>query len=134
MGYDLYKVGYDMLHIKGAVTEGSTLKLTGVLLSSSRIEKPSEIKQAPKPYTQVQPDLTLEQHYRGAQVLISLVVGKDGTVSDVRVEKTTDKKIGDRCAEAAAKWKFTPGLSYDNQPVNVRVQIPFNIAAQTSSY
>ncbi|HVB99698.1 MAG TPA: TonB family protein [Candidatus Dormibacteraeota bacterium] len=71
------------------------------------------------------PDL-IQEEVEG-EVVLYAVIGKDGTVSHIRVVKGLDPVL-DRNAEAAfAKWKFRPALA-DNNPIDleVLVHIPFH--------
>jgi TonB family protein len=127
LSYDLTLPGYDAVRLDHLVVDGPVLHLSAELLSADRIAKPTEIKQAPHAYETPDPDITPDQRLRGAEVMISVVVLRNGTIRDVQVEKTTDRWIGERCKEAVEQWKFNPGIGFNGQPLNVRVHIPFTI-------
>jgi TonB family protein len=130
--FELTLPGYDPTPITCEIPEGQTLKLTAELLRRDRIFKPSEVKTMPVSYESPQPELSPNQRKMGADVLISCVVQRDGSVVDVRVEKTTDDDIGRRCATAVARWKFRPGTASDDRAVDVRVEMPFKFPAANS--
>jgi outer membrane biosynthesis protein TonB len=54
-------------------------------------------------------------------------VQRDGTVINVKVERTTDDDIGRRCATALANWRFHPGTAADDRAVDVRIEMPFKL-------
>jgi TonB family protein len=61
------------------------------------------------------------------EVLLNVVVGTDGTVSDIEVVKSLDTVYGldDQAIDALRAWRFEPGTK-DGAPVNVRVKIEMN--------
>jgi TonB family protein len=79
----------------------------------------------PSPVKQVKPEYTksgLQQRIQGS-VLLSSVILADGTVSDVRVDRSLDEASGlDQAAiDAMKQWAFKPGTK-DGKPVAVRIQ------------
>ena len=58
--------------------------------------------------------------------MISLVVDRDGTPKDLKVESSTDVEFGRRCLAAAAQWRFRPG-TIKGVPVKTRVSLPFKL-------
>jgi TonB family protein len=58
-------------------------------------------------------------------VRVSLVVGEDGTVRDVRTAASLGLGLDEKAIDAVRKWHFKPGLK-DGMPVPVRVNIEIN--------
>jgi len=127
--FELTLPGYDPTPISCEIPEGQTLKITAKLLRRDRVFDPSEVKTPPVSYESPEPDLSPSQRKMGAEVLLSFVVQRDGTVIDIKVEKTTDDDVGRRCAAALAKWKFHPGTASDDRAVDVRFEMPFKFPA-----
>lgn len=82
------------------------------------------VEELPEAITKAQPvypDIAREAGVDGT-VLVQALVGKDGKVKDVRVQKSIP--MLDASAEAAVKqWVFKPALS-NNKPVAVWVAVP----------
>lgn len=81
---------------------------------------------------QVQPDYTQEAkdaHIEGTVFLMAVVLA-DGTVGDVRVERSLDATYGldEQAVRAMKQWLFTPGKK-DGKAVAVRigVEMTFNL-------
>jgi TonB family protein len=55
-------------------------------------------------------------------VYLALFVGTDGSVRDVKVERSLEKSLDQQAIAAAKLWKFEPALK-DEQPVAVQVKI-----------
>jgi hypothetical protein len=127
--FELTLPGYDPTPISCEIPEGQTLKLTAHLLRRDRVFSPSEAKTLPVSYESPEPDLSPSQRNMGAEVLLSLVVQRDGTVINVKVERTTDDDIGRRCATALATWRFHPGTAADDRAVDVRIEMPLKFQA-----
>jgi len=130
--FELTLPGYDPTPITCEIPEGQTLKLTAQLLRRDRIFNPAEVKSLPVTYECPQPELSPSQRRMNAEAVVSFVVQRDGSVVDVKVEKTTDDDIGRRCATAVARWKFHPGTAADDRTVDVRMEVPFKFAATDS--
>jgi periplasmic protein TonB len=80
-------------------------------------ELPEAITKVPPQY----PDIAREASVDGT-VLVQALVGKDGKVKDVRVQKSIP--MLDAAAQAAVRqWVFKPALS-NNKPVAVWVAVP----------
>lgn len=81
---------------------------------------------APVVVKDVKPVYTREAREAGIQgmVYLSAVVLKDGTVGDVDVTQSLDKKYGldDQAVKAMKQWSFKPGTK-DGKPVPVRVDV-----------
>ena len=59
--------------------------------------------------------------YQGT-VVLWVVVGPDGRVHDVRVQRTLGMGLDERAVEAVKRWKFEPARK-DGQPVSVQVNV-----------
>jgi TonB family protein len=127
--FDLTLPGYDSTPISCDIPEGQTLKFSAQLLRKDRIFTPSEVKTPPESYEAPPPMLNDAQRRLGADVLISLVVTRDGTTSDVRVVRATDDDVGRRCKTAVEKWKFRPATAPDDRPVDAAIEVPFKFPA-----
>jgi len=81
---------------------------------------------APIPILQVQPKYTTDAMIAKIQgsVRLSVVVRADGTVGDVTVVESLDRRYGldVRAIEAAKAWRFTPGMR-QGRPVDVLVTL-----------
>jgi TonB family protein len=132
VSFEITLPGYDPTPISCEVPEGQTLKVNAKLLRKDRTFSASEVKSLPVSYESPQPELSPGERKMDAEVLISLVVQRDGTVVDVQVERATDDDIGRRCAAAVARWKFRPGTAPDNRTVDVRIEMPFKFLAGNS--
>jgi TonB family protein len=55
-------------------------------------------------------------------VVLSVVIGSDGTVGDVSVTRSLGSGFDEKAVEAVKKWEFEPA-SKDGRPVAVRVDI-----------
>jgi TonB family protein len=81
---------------------------------------------APVVVKEVKPVYTREAREAGIQgmVYLSAVVLKNGTVGDVDVTQSLDKKYGldEQAVKAVKRWSFKPGTK-DGKPVAVRVDI-----------
>jgi TonB family protein len=127
--YDLTLPGYDSTPVSCDIPEGQTLKYSAQLLRRDRVFTPAEVKTAPVAYESPQPSLNSSQRKAGAEVLIALVVRRDGMVSDVTVEKATDDEVGRRCRAAVEKWKFRPATAPDDRNVDAAIEVPFKFPA-----
>jgi protein TonB len=85
------------------------------------------VEQLPNPVKQVKPDYPQAAKMASVEgvVQVKALVGKDGKVMDVRLERSTQPMLNDAALAAARKWVFTPGMA-SNQPVLCWVSIPFN--------
>ena len=77
-----------------------------------------------------QPSLSAAQRKMGAEVTLSLVVRRDGSVSDVEVKSATDDDIARRCKTAVEGWRFQPATAPDGRSVDARIDVPFKFPAQ----
>jgi len=79
---------------------------------------------APKAVSMPQPEYTDQARRKkiNGTVLLSLVVGADGTVRDPAVTRSLDKGLDKQALETVKKWKFEPATK-DGQPVAVRIDV-----------
>jgi protein TonB len=87
--------------------------------TDSSIQSPTLVKQVRPAYTKAAKKARIE-----GTVAVSAIVLQDGTVGEVHVSKSLDKKYGldDEAVKAAKLWRFKPGMRF-GQPVNVQVTI-----------
>lgn len=111
----------------GVSTEGSGDNIVVAPPSEDEMPKFGEyvyVEELPEAVTRVKPqypDIAREAGVDGT-VLVQALVGKDGKVKDVRVQKSIP--MLDASAVAAVKqWVFKPALS-NNKPVAVWVAVP----------
>jgi TonB family protein len=62
--------------------------------------------------------------YQGS-VVLWIVVGSDGRVRDIRVQRTLGLGLDEKAIEAVRKWKFEPAMK-NGQPVAVQVNVEVN--------
>ncbi|MBK9989482.1 MAG: TonB family protein [Verrucomicrobia bacterium] len=127
--YTVMQRGYDPITLNGKVEAGKTLTLNATLLDSERVMKLSELDERPTPISQADPDLSAAQRADGGKAIISLVVGRDGIPTDMKIEQSTNPAFGKACLAAAAKWRFKPG-TIRGKPARSRVSIPFTITGE----
>jgi protein TonB len=81
----------------------------------------------PVPVRRVAADYPTELRKRGITGLVrlSILVGADGSVQDVRVESSDPEGLFDQAAVGAVRqWEFNPAR-YQGQPVPIRIILPF---------
>ena len=114
----------------------STLTLAGVMFlapiavahaqAPSNVERPGNGVTAPQIEKEVKPVYTESAKKAGIQgsVGMEVVVLADGSVGDVNVTRSLDKKHGldDEAVKAVKQWRFVPGKK-DGKPVPVLVEI-----------
>jgi TonB family protein len=127
--FDLTLPGYDPTPVSVEIPEGDTLKFSAEILRRDRIFKPSEVKTAPESYEAPPPVLSAAQRKLGADVLLTLVVRRDGVPSNVEVVRATDDDIGRRCKNAVEKWRFRPATAPDDRTVDSSIEVPFKFPA-----
>jgi TonB family protein len=105
-------------------TEGQSNRPQGRIYSSKEkgIALPSVVSETKPTYTPA----ALQAKIAG-DVLLAVVVKADGTVGDVTVSRSLDRKYGlDQAAvNAVEKWKFRPG-TLNGQPVDVIFNLTVN--------
>jgi len=124
--------GFDPISIPTTVVNGQTVAVPAMLTSSDRIVKSSELDEKPMPIFTKAPELPPEQRTTTISVQVSLIVGRDGAPRDLEVITKTTPEIARACLEAAALWRFKPGM-VKGRPVNTRVSIPFRITASEAT-
>jgi TonB family protein len=91
----------------------------GVYRPGTGVTAPRLIKEAKPGYTAE----AMRAKIQGA-VFLEAVVQTDGTVGEVRVTRSLDKKFGldEECINTVKKWQFTPGTK-DGVAVPVLVEV-----------
>jgi len=131
--YEFTLAGHEKMTLNGSVVENQSTTLNAVLISFDRVASAREVKSQPKPLIQGQPkiDPTIPD---GSTITITFVVDRNGTTRDHTFqlkEKTDNALFAQRCIDALKEWKFNPALNQEGKPINVRMSVPFNMAAQT---
>jgi TonB family protein len=112
----LIAVGFGVMAL---VAVGSAQEASRVYPSGNGVTSPSIVKE-------VKPVYTREAREAGIQgmVYLSAVVLKDGTVGDVDVSQSLDKKYGldEQAVKAVKQWLFKPGTK-NGKRVAVRIDI-----------
>ena len=129
VNYSLELAGFIPATIAGKVEAEQTLHLASPLVPEDRIARVTELDERPVTIKAVEPTMSYQMSLTGGTATVSLVVGRDGVPTDLKVESASDRAVGVSCLEAAAKWRFKPG-TIKGHPVKVRVSLPFNIAAR----
>lgn len=90
------------------------------------VHTPGDGVSLPVVVEEIKPKYTPEAMQRRIQgsVVMGVVVGETGDVTDVTITRSLDAEYGlDKEAMAAAyRWKFKPGMK-DGKPVRVRVEL-----------
>lgn len=128
--FELTLPGYDPTPVDCEIPEGQTLKLQAQLLRRDRIFKLSEVKEKPVAEDAPPPSLSPAERKVGAEVLISAVVRRDGSVTDIEVTSATDDDVGRRCKAAVEDWRYQPATAPDGRTVDSRIDITFKFPAQ----
>ena len=121
--------GYDSTPVSCEIPEGQTLKFSAHLLRKDRVFTASEVKTPPESYVAPAPVLSASQRKAGGEVVLSLVVRRDGSVADVEIVRSTDDDIARRCKQAAEKWLFRAATAPDDRTVAARIELPFKFPA-----
>lgn len=82
---------------------------------------------APRPLYQPDPEYSEEARkakYQGT-VVLWVVVGPDGRVHNIRVQRTLGLGLDEKAVEAVRLWKFDPARK-DGQPVAVQITVEVN--------
>ena len=79
---------------------------------------------APKLLHEVKADYTDEARRAGieGEVVLEIVVRRDGSVGDVRVRRGLDRLLGQRAMAAVRQWRFAPATRR-GVPVDVIVEV-----------
>lgn len=127
--FELTLPGYDPTPIEVQIPEGDSLKYSAQLLRKDRVFKATEVKTAPVPVDSPAPVLSAAQRKLGADIVLSIVVRKDGSVTGVEVVSATDDDIARRCKSAVEKWRYRPATAPDDRSVQARIEVPFKFPA-----
>jgi TonB family protein len=86
--------------------------------------RPGSGVEPPTLLSQVKPDYTEEARRRGVSgdVLMTVVVLRDGSVADVHVIHGLGYGLDERAVAAVRQWRFAPGR-HRGAPVDVQVEI-----------
>ena len=118
--------------LRGTVEPEQRLRLEAELeASAEHIARISELDTPPVAIKRVQPSLTYRMEQTGGNATMSCVIDRDGVPQNLRVDKQTDAELGKRCLEAAAQWRFKPGM-IQGKAVKTRVSVPFIISPSSS--
>jgi len=99
----------------------------GVYRIGNGVSAPSVVEKVTPPYS----DEGRASGLAGT-VKLSVVVGKDGSATDVRVFQQVGLGLDERAVEAVRKWKFKPGFK-DGNPVPVIANIDVNFRLSKAS-
>jgi TonB family protein len=92
--------------------------------------RPGSGIQAPRLLKEVRADYTEDARQRGlsGEVVLEIVVRRDGTVGDIRIMQGLAGGLNDRAVQAVRQWKFSPaqrqGVAVD---VIVEVAVEFKL-------
>ena len=86
--------------------------------------RPGSGIQPPRLLREVKADYTDDARRRGlkGEVVLELVVRRDGTVSDVKVLRRLDAGLDERAIQAVRQWRFAPAMRRGT-PVDVIVEV-----------
>ncbi|HEY7402521.1 MAG TPA: energy transducer TonB [Candidatus Angelobacter sp.] len=92
--------------------------------------KVGDAVKAPKPRSTPEPtfsDAARYEKYQGV-VVLSIVVDKDGTVTDVNIVRPLGLGLDDQAADGVKTWRFSPATR-NGQPVRVliNIEVSFNL-------
>jgi TonB family protein len=85
--------------------------------------RPGSGVEPPRLITEVKPDYTDEARRRGieGEVVMEIIVRRDGTVGDVKILQGLGSGLNDRAAQAVRRWRFAPAR-LKGTPVDVVVE------------
>jgi TonB family protein len=129
--FDLTLPGYDSTPVSCDIPEGQTLKYAAQLLRKDRTFEANEVKTPPEKIAAPAPVLSAAQRKLGGDVLLSIVVTRDGKATEVTVVHASDDDIGRRCKAAVEEWKYRPATAQDDRTVDSRLEVPFKFPAGT---
>jgi protein TonB len=89
----------------------------------------AELDQKPRVIFQSAPvyPYALRQKKMAGNVVVCFVVGKDGKVSNIRVENSSDPAFEKPALDAVKQWKFEPGVR-GGQKVHFKMRIPIKFS------
>ena len=120
--FELDLPGYDPTPVSVEIPEGQTLKYEAQVLRKDRIFTLKEVKNRPVRLDGATPQLSADQKVIGGTVLLSFVVRRNGSVSDVEVVHTSDDDIARRCKNTVQGWHYKPGTAADDRTVDTQVE------------
>jgi TonB family protein len=129
--FDLTLPGYDSTPVSCEIPEGQTLKFSAHLLRKDRVFTASEVKTPPESFVAPAPVLSASQRKTGGEVVLSLVVRRDGSVADVEIVRSSDDDIARRCKQTVERWLFRAATAPDDRTVDARIELPFKFPAST---
>ena len=100
--------------VSGGVTGGVD---GGVYAVGNGVSSPDPIYKPEPPYTKEAKAAKLE-----GTVVLSIVVGADGTVTDAKIVQGFDKGLTENAVDTVKTWKFKPAMK-DGKPVACRVSV-----------
>lgn len=89
----------------------------GPFRPGSGVEPPTLVREVKAAYTE-------EARQRGitGEVILEIVVRRDGSVGDIRILKGLAGGLNDRAVQAVRQWRFSPGRR-QGTPVDVQVEV-----------
>lgn len=105
------------------------MKLAGLLLIAAACLQAQEILHVtdlkvthavPPEYTQEALDAKIQ-----GVVTVSLVVGADGAISEIKVTRGLGKGLDEKAVECLRKWSFTPATRH-GEPVPAKATVEIN--------
>jgi TonB family protein len=99
----------------------------GVYRTGNGVTQPSVIRKTDPEYAE---EARIAQ--MSGTVMLSVIVGEDGNVRDIHVERPVGLGLDDKAIEAVRAWQFKPGLK-DGMPVPVAVHVEINFRLSRES-
>jgi TonB family protein len=109
----------------GHIADG--IRLCGAQTAPPLSPKGSGGVSAPMPIYKPEPEYSEEARNAKFQgtVMLSVVVGVDGTAKDIRVVRSLGMGLDEKAVEAVSKWKFKPA-TVDGRPVPYKANVEVN--------
>lgn len=127
--YEFNLAGHEKAVVSGNVVENQSITLNASLLSFDRVSLTREVKTQAKPLNREAPKIDPAVPV-GSTITITFVVDRNGTTRDHTFqlkEKTDNAVFAQRCIDAVKQWKFSPAISLEGKPINVRLSVPFTV-------
>lgn len=128
--YELRAHGYEPLKVSGNVEDRSTLELNGTLKDLNRLAGAEEVRTSPRPYLTTPLSLGRIPRSTPPYITASFVVLLDGSLEDITIVETIDRKLARKAVEEIAQWKFYPAVSHAGYPVKLRMSMRVRIAGR----
>ncbi len=92
------------------VAAGLLAMLVAGCASETTNEGPPDVQ--PKLIERVNPQYPLEMKQQGitGAVTVEYVIEKDGSVTDIKIVKSTDPRFSKEVVAAVSQWRFAPGM------------------------